>query len=116
MIEPNADITIVHLNDEGPPDTDHVYGVDWQGERKTGVTDNGLQAADVITIFIPKSSKDTITMQKADFVVRGIKTYNETGKALRRALEKDQAVTILSIVDNLDFRPELLAHIELGCK
>ncbi|ADO38175.1 hypothetical protein ELI_3206 [Eubacterium callanderi] len=94
MIEPNADITIVHLNDEGPPDTDHIYGVDWQGERKTGVTDNGLQAADVITIFIPKSRKDTITMQKTDFVVRGIKTYNETGKALRRALEKDQACMI----------------------
>lgn len=116
MIEPNADITIVHLNDEGPPDTDHVYGVDWQGERKTGVTDNGLQAADVITIFIPKSSKDTITMQKTDFVVRGIKTYNETGKALRQALERDRAVTIISVVDNLDFVPELLAHIELGCK
>ena len=114
MIAPNADITIVHLNDEGPPDIDHVYGVDWQGEWKTGVTDNGLQAADVITIFIPKSSKDKATMKKADFVVRGIKTYNETGKALRRALEKEQAVTIISVIDNLDFRPELLAHIGTG--
>ncbi len=40
------------------------------------------------------------------------------GKALRRgrSVKKIRPFTIISVVDNLDFIPELLAHIELGCK
>lgn len=117
MIKPNADMTVIHSDGENLPKIVHISGVEWQEVNKVAVTNNGLKTADYVTVFIPKEhTSDLSLIKKTDAVVRGIKSYeNLSGKELMRALERDGAVHIVSIVNNLDFSPSFLAHLELGC-
>lgn len=112
----NTDITIVRITEDGTARKKVVRGVNWQGERKTSVTDKGLQSADLITVFIPSSSiLPDIDIKKTDFVIEGIKDYGETvGKELRRLIESDGGVSIVSIQDNRKLG-RFLGHLELGC-
>lgn len=112
----NADITIVRIASNGEVTQQVIRGVNWQGERKTSVTDKGLQSADMVAIFIPSSSiLPDVDIKKADFVIDGIKDYGEvSGKELRRRIEGDGGVSVVSIQDNRKLGKNL-GHIELGC-
>ena len=70
-----------------------------------------------MTVFIPSSSiLPDADIRKADFVIDGIKDYSEvSGKALRRLIESDGGVLVISIQDNRKLGKSL-GHIELGCK
>lgn len=115
-MQTNTDITIVRITEDGTVNNQIIRGVNWQGERKTSVTDKGLQSADMITVFIPCSSLlPDVDIRKADFVVDGIKDYGEaSGKELRRLVESDGGVSVISIQDNRKLGKSL-GHIELGC-
>ncbi|QCT70832.1 DUF6751 family protein [Eubacterium maltosivorans] len=115
-MQTNTDITIVRITEDGTVSNQIIRGVNWQGERKTSVTDKGLQSADMITVFIPCSSVlPDVDIRKADFVVDGIKDYGEaSGKELRRLVESDSGVSVISIQDNRKLGKNL-GHIELGC-
>lgn len=116
MIRGNTDITIVYIEDGKEAQISHIKGVEWQEERKVTVTENGLKTADMVVVLIPKRSLRDVLVKKSDFVVKGTKDYTGlTGKDLRRAIEKDGGVSVMSLVDNLGFVPEVLAHLELGC-
>lgn len=112
----NADITIVRIASDGEVTQQVIRGVNWQGERKTSVTDKGLQSADMVAIFIPSSSiLPEVDIKKADFVINGIKDYGKaSGKELRRLIEGDGGVSVVSIQDNRKLGKNL-GHIELGC-
>lgn len=115
-MQTNTDITIVRITEDGTVSHQIIRGVNWQGERKTSVTDKGLQSADMMTIFIPSSSiLPDVDIRKADFVIDGIKDYGEaSGKELRRLIEGDGGVSVISIQDNRKLGKSL-GHIELGC-
>lgn len=115
-MQTNTDITIVRITEDGTASRQIIRGVNWQGERKTSVTDKGLQSADMMTVFIPVSSVlPDVDIRKADFVIDGIKDYGEvSGKELRRRIEGDGGVSVISIQDNRKLGKNL-GHIELGC-
>lgn len=115
-MQTNTDITIVRITEDGSASHQIIRGVNWQGERKTSVTDKGLQSADMITVFIPSASiLPDVDIKKADFVIEGIKDYDKaTGKDLRRLIEGDGGVLVISIQDNRKLGKSL-GHIELGC-
>ena len=119
----------------------YLYGVNWQGENTKTLTDKGLNSADNINIYIPKSSvviendkryvkpkkylnsdnkSDCFTFRGGDIIVKGITDFeiDTLDKAKNiKALENtvDDVITIFTVVD-YDFGSDNMKHWKIGGK
>lgn len=119
----------------------YLYGVNWQGENIKTLSDKGLNSADNINIYIPKSSvviendkkyvkpkkylnsddiSNYFTFRGGDIIVKGITDFEidpldktKNIKALEKA--EDDVITIFSIID-YDYCSENMKHWKIGGK
>ncbi|WP_133964662.1 DUF6751 family protein [Eubacterium limosum] len=101
----NADITVIHIDDEGTAKVERIQDVFWFSDRKTAPTDGGIVSQDEINIIIPKKAAPaTLNIEKGDYVVKG--SYEdfitEPKEALRSLIDERNGVLITSVQDNRD--------------
>ena len=114
----NAEITIVRPMGDRPPTIAHIGPVMWQGVQTYAMVDKTAVVVSDTSVFIGKDIVDGLggfKPNKGDFVVKGTKSYGETGRALRYMLEADGAITVVGVEDLTDCGLSI-AHMEVRCK
>ena len=114
----NTEITVVRPMGEGPPTVVHIGPVMWQGTQTYAMVDKTAVVVSDTSVFIGKDIVDGLEgfrPNKGDFVVKGNKSYSETGRTLRYKLEADGAITVVGVED-LTVCGLSTAHMEVRCK
>lgn len=142
----NSDITIYNAyynKERGITEYNRtvIRGVNWQGSKKSTVSDKGIKNADYANIFIPMSAdfdgktyigprqynqlspevvRNYFTFQTNDKIVNGMITFDVTGEKgkMLKDLEHnfDDVLTIMSVVKWDKNVSTFLAHYHIGAQ